>query len=303
GYLSSSEVSVLSVFIPYYKAWFKNMVGRSSENLLKINERAYEYSFDKVNVSTNFTGSIYELRPIEIEFLFMMNMLPSLVERYSFYNIELMVRNDTHSINYTYVVKINEDYEVYEKDSYSNIEFTEFMNESGCYLLLEPKMGTDEFLNSEPTKYRIYLKDTVKPVIVTQNIIYVEQGANFTLNAVSSVDNCYEGVVEYNWTVEIGKIEYVYIEDRDKATTLASINVPGYYNITLKIRDYAGNENSTIVQIRVIDTIGPKVGIIGKEHANEDEEIEFSSNTTDNDIAYPFGYAYTWQIFSNATNL
>lgn|GEM_PF-3554652 len=307
GFLSTSEVSVLSVFMPYYKAWFKDLVGKSSENFLKIEGRAYGYSFDELNISMNFTGSIYELSPIEITFSFRMDLVPSIGDKYSFYSIDLVVRNDTRSINYTYIIKINDDYIVYSHDSYSYIEFEEYANESGHYILVEPGLGPNDIgtngVFSQPcTEYGISIRDTVKPMVVTQNNVYVEQGANFTLNAASSMDNCYEGVVEYNWSVEDGKEGYVEIWDSEQSITLASIEVPGDYNITLVIKDYAGNENSTIVHIKVIDTMSPKVEIICLEHADEDVPMEFVSNTTDNDIEYPFGYTYNWQIFSNETN-
>ncbi len=300
GFLSDTEVAALDVFIPYYAAWLRDMVGTTSENLIKVHGMAYTYSFNEMNVIFDFSGSIYSISPINITFYFRMDMVPAIEDTYSNYVIELIAQNDTYSINYVYVVIINDGYRSLYHTPYAHINFIE--SEFG-HFCVDPTVAVPDYPPSTPTDVVTLIVDAIPPTIVTQSYIQVAQGANFTLDAGSSLDNSYEGIASYSWSVDGASalLGDIHIANNESASTSAVINVPGEYNITLTVRDSAWNFNTTVVRVHVLDTRPPVAGMICPSQADEDTLVNFSSNSTDNDPAYPAGRTFEWRIRSNRT--
>jgi hypothetical protein len=72
----------------------------------------------------------------------------------------------------------------------------------------------------------------------------------------------------------------------------------GDHELTLTVRDPAGNVNETILTINVFDETPPKVTIDGSMIVNEDTTIRLQANFTDNDprIRLRDGYGLYWEL-------
>lgn len=71
---------------------------------------------------------------------------------------------------------------------------------------------------------------------------------------------------------------------------------PGDYEITLTVRDTAGNEDAVILPISVADRTPPEVRITASAYVQEGVNTTLEGNATDNDPSFPAGASYSWTI-------
>jgi len=143
--------------------------------------------------------------------------------------------------------------------------------------------------NSDTTTFNITVKDLTAPEPMTQGDIIIRQGETAFFNASSSIDN--SGIVNYTWTFQYEE-EYIQLYGM---TTSFKFDIPGYYTVTLLLKDTAENFASIKFNVTVIDTERPKAV------AGEDVEIENgesvlfdASLSTDNGILVGFNWSFDY---------
>lgn len=137
---------------------------------------------------------------------------------------------------------------------------------------------------SPPSNIVTTVTDFTKPVADTDGANVTEVGTEFTLDGSNSFDPGayvgFEALANHTWSFfESGSLVELYGE----VQTYSFIEIKTY-NVTLKVADQAGNRNSTIIYIDVIDTELPVADAGKNVTINEDQVVHFDgTGTTDND--------------------
>ena len=134
--------------------------------------------------------------------------------------------------------------------------------------------------NSAVTHFNIEVFDDIDPTIVTELLYEVDDSAIIIFDGSSSYDN-YDTNLElnYSWVFDYNGMN----------TNLYGMSpafefvIPGFYTISLVVRDTSGNSNSTNINVIVYDTTLPTIILTGKTTINETEELYLSLlNSYDN---------------------
>ena len=127
------------------------------------------------------------------------------------------------------------------------------------------------------TTSRIRVLDISQPVSVAGDDITIEPGTVLKLNASLSTDDL--GIVSYEWTFDydgapmsLSGVEANFIIDMEDV-----------FNITLTVRDEAGNSAQDVIKVTVEDKV-PPVAVIGEDHIIDQHTTLLLSglNSTDN---------------------
>ncbi len=145
----------------------------------------------------------------------------------------------------------------------------------------------DDFGNENETDMKtVVVKDAISPVARAGNDRTLGVNEETAFDASNSMDNI--GIVDHIWTIESSKYHQEKIN--------YSFEIPGEYEIKLKVKDAAGNHDIDKVNVTVVDETDPIADAGSDRTVIEDTEITFdASNSSDNvEIVN-----YTWVIQGN----
>ena len=97
----------------------------------------------------------------------------------------------------------------------------------------------------------VTVKDTTAPVADAGDDRTANQTQEVALDGSASTDNV--GVVEWEWTFMDGGTPIKLRGERQRYT----FALPGYYNVTLRVKDAEGNSDAAVLQVRVSDIMDP----------------------------------------------
>ncbi|MFP4051009.1 MAG: PKD domain-containing protein [Thermoplasmata archaeon] len=175
-------------------------------------------------------------------------------------------------VNYTWII---EDLEYYGE------EVTHTFEQPGDYIV--ELNVTDETGNRDTDTVNVTVLDFTDPVADAGDDKTVDEDTVVTFNGSGSSDNV--GIVEYEWTIEGSKyygevIEYEFTE-------------PGTYDVTLTVKDDAGNIDSDTITVTVEDQTAPTADAGEDRTVDEDEEITFDGSASTDNVGI---VSYTWTI-------
>jgi nitrous oxidase accessory protein NosD/PKD repeat protein len=136
---------------------------------------------------------------------------------------------------------------------------------------------TDSEGNFGYSYFYVTVIDTEDPVAVPGPDIEIENGEVVDFDGSESTDN--DVIEEHKWTFRYG----------GRTETLSGenpsflFNIPGYYTVTLTVKDAKGNSHSDSLQVTVIDTIDPEAVITGRTKLLEGDSLSLDGlSSTDN---------------------
>ena len=110
---------------------------------------------------------------------------------------------------------------------------------------------TDTNMNIGSATVSVAVNDVESPVAVASVEETVGIGEELVLDGIGSTDNV--GVTSYTWLISHDDT----VEKRFDAISSYIFSIPGMYNITLAVRDFAGNSDSVLVAIKALDLEKP----------------------------------------------
>jgi len=120
----------------------------------------------------------------------------------------------------------------------------------------------------------------------------IGQNNNVTFDASNSTSEV--SVVNYTWTFRYKTVNQIL---NGKVVTFKFDN-PGIYNVTLTIKDAAGNVNNDLVIITIKDTEDPvAVGIPKESDIKEGDTVHFDANASSDNVGI---VDYTWTFIDNS---
>jgi parallel beta-helix repeat protein len=137
--------------------------------------------------------------------------------------------------------------------------------------------------------------DTEPPFISTVTEIEARLGVEVVFDAHFSIDNV--GITEYNWTWEYDGSTHTV----SGAITHFTFDIPGTYEVALRLTDAAGNSNATAVTVVVVDLEAPRFGLHeGMAQVTVpslDIVVKFNWTLwTDDDARFPEGANFTYSF-------
>ncbi|MCK5415759.1 MAG: PKD domain-containing protein, partial [Thermoplasmata archaeon] len=142
--------------------------------------------------------------------------------------------------------------------------------------------------------------DITPPVAEAGENMVIDQHTTVTFNSPLSSDNV--AIVEFNWTFEYDGEEQVLSGTGPEFT----FDLPGVYNVTLRVSDAAGHTASDTLIITVVD-ITPPVAVAGEDVLMEvDGTLTFNGTGSTDDVAiasitWTFEYEGRTQTLTGAT--
>jgi PKD repeat protein len=148
-------------------------------------------------------------------------------------------------------------------------------DEAGIY---EVKLTlVDAEKNQGMASLKVIVRDSVAPVAIVGEHIIVDQNTLVNFDGSASHDNV--GIVGWNWTFVYQEKSRILPGMRQSFT----FNEPGFYEVVLSVIDAAGNTNSTVLKVKVRDTINPVALSQGHMITEQGKSIVFDgSRSTDN---------------------
>ncbi|MCJ2541077.1 MAG: PKD domain-containing protein, partial [Candidatus Thermoplasmatota archaeon] len=160
---------------------------------------------------------------------------------------------------------------------------------------------TDAAGNWDSDDITVAVRDTEAPVADAGDDVTVDEGRTVTLDASNSVDNV--GIDWYYWdltydgqpvSIQHGLPDYQF-----------TFEIPGVYNITLRVTDARGNEGTDQLVVTVLD-INPPVAEAGENIViDQHTTVTFNSPLSSDNVAivefnWTFGYDGEEQVLSGA---
>ncbi len=147
---------------------------------------------------------------------------------------------------------------------------------------------TDSEGNFGYSYFYVTVIDTEDPVAVLGPDIEIENGDIAEFDGSGSNDN--DVIEEYKWTFKYGgRTETLYGE-----TASFLFNIPGYYTVTLTVKDAKGNSHSDSLQVTVMDTIDPEAVITGRTKLLEGDSLSLDGlSSTDNGRIVKYVWNFT----------
>ncbi|MGA1822353.1 MAG: C25 family cysteine peptidase [Thermoplasmatota archaeon] len=139
------------------------------------------------------------------------------------------------------------------------------MDEAGSYDL--HLNVSDTIGNRAGITIEVTVRDTTPPTVVADSQITSYAGNTTVFDASSSSDNV--GIESYEWSFRYNGQDIVLHGEISSFV----FEIPGIYNITLRIRDLEGNENSSVFSVIVIDPDGGGDGSDDDTDSTSDDGI------------------------------
>jgi PKD repeat protein len=105
--------------------------------------------------------------------------------------------------------------------------------------------------NSDRGTMRVTVVDTEPPAAEAGRDLEVLMGAQVTLDATGSTDNV--GITRYEWSFRYGPMTQYLVGN----TATWRFDLPGEYQVTLVVYDPAGNHDTDVLKVTVVDTDPP----------------------------------------------
>ena len=125
--------------------------------------------------------------------------------------------------------------------------------------------------------FNVTIRDLTSPVAIAGDDIEIENGEEALFDGSLCSDN---GIIRYyNWTFSYDKT----LISLTGITTRHIFEIPGYYDVTLRVEDEFGNYAEDMLKVVVVDTIPPVPKISGRTKLFENEMLELNGyDSTDN---------------------
>jgi len=186
---------------------------------------------------------------------------------------------DDHGIvNYTWTI---------EGSKYYGEEIEHTFDEAGTYDVTLNVSDGDS--NYDSTSIQVTVVDSTNPVADAGEDKTIDQGETITFDGSGSTDNV--EIVQYTWTI-LGS-EY------HGETVDYTFNQAGKYTIELEVNDEAGNHDTDIVNVSVLDNTNPVADAGEDKTVDQGVTITFDGSGSTDNVGI---VQYTWTILGSEYN-